>query len=126
MADRELALALRSVLGQYEISDALIDIVIKHEIKECDIDKHAVKYVAILNKNKDALGNVLDAALMKYGVTWNAVSSTYNFASMGLNKTGVSATEDLSAIRRFSSTENFDAAKALANMLRLIKAAERS
>jgi hypothetical protein len=116
--------AIRGVLNRYALTDQLIDNIIPHELKEADVATHLKTAVTNMTFWKNEFANALDQAITALGAIWNA--PTYNLAPLGLPMgVQLAATEELSAIRTHAPTPGYDAAKALTNMLRLIKVAER-
>ncbi|MCP4425500.1 MAG: hypothetical protein GY803_13485 [Chloroflexi bacterium] len=124
MSDADLAGDLRQLLDTYGMTAESINDAIGKELKETQIEALFTAVIANINLNKIAFSANLNNALTARGATWNGV--VYNLAPLGLSfGLKLAATEELSAIRTHAPTPGFDAAKALTNLLRLIKAAER-
>jgi hypothetical protein len=126
MTDDVLARDLRDALNTANVgmSDAMIDQAIVGQLREDGIAMTQQAPVARLLANKAAFANALDQTLLMRGAAWN--QRVYDLVQLNLSP-GIQlvATEELTAIRTWSPTPRFDAAKALTNMLRIIKAAER-
>jgi hypothetical protein len=126
MTDAVLARDLRDALNAplVGMTDAQIDTAIQGQLKEDQIPISYPAEVGLLLANKIAFANALDQTLIQRGAIWNAV--VYNLIALGLTP-GITrvATEELSAIRTWAPNARFDAGKALTNLLRIIKAAER-
>ena len=124
MADRDLSNAIRGVLNTYAATNALIDRCIRGSLREADIAQNLPHSVTTMRLKKVEFAAALDQALTALGAVWQ--NPTYNLAGLGLSP-GIRlvATEELSAIRTYAPTAGYDAAKALTNMLRLIKTIER-
>jgi hypothetical protein len=124
MPNQHLANALRQVLITLipGLPPASITVYLKKEIKEMSV---AVDWApAVANITGPAFALALDNELTNIGVPW--VGNAYNFAPAGLTgPTKITAPEDLNALKNYSATPQFDVAKALANVLRAIKTAER-
>lgn len=124
MTNQTMATAIRGVLARYAVSDALISAATRQELKEQDVAQHLANAVNTMRISKLAFAAALDAALVHLGAVWGG--TTYNLAALGLTPgVRMAATEELSAIRTHAPTAGYDPAKALTNMLRLIKVAER-
>ena len=127
MNDVQFAALLRALLALYatmtatQINDTINS---PQGLKESLIAQQLAGAVGLLNQNKLAFAAALDAALVNAGAVWNV--NVYNLNGLAMSF-GIKlvAREELSAIRTHAPTIGFDAAKALTNMLRLIKAAER-
>lgn len=124
MSDATLARDLRNVLNAEGMNDQTINTAIQGELKEAQIAQTYPGVVASINNNQAGFSASLNTSLTASGATWNGV--VYNLTALGLSM-GIKlvATEELSAIRTHANTPGFDSAKALTNMLRIIKAAER-
>lgn len=124
MPNADLAQAIRRVLNDYAATDVLIDRLMGIELKESDVAtylRHAVNTMLI---KKTEFAAALHAELLGLNATWNA--PTYNLVPLHLTPVvRLTATEELSAIRTHAPSPNYDPAKALTNMLRIIKVAER-
>jgi hypothetical protein len=124
MTNQTMATAIRGVLAQYAVSNALINGVITTQLKEQDVAEHLAIAVNTMLVSKLGFAAALDLAMVGLGAVWGG--ATYNLAALNLTPgVRMAATEELSAIRTHAPTAGYDAAKALTNMLRLIKAAER-
>lgn len=124
MADIDLSNAIRGVLNTYAATNALIDRVIRQALREADVTQHLPNSVTTMRLKKVEFAAALHQALIVLGAVWQ--NPVYNLGGLGLSP-GVrrAATEELSAIRTHAPTAGYDAAKALTNMLRLIKSIER-
>lgn len=126
MTDAVLARDLRDALNDplVGMTDAQIDNAILGQLKEDQTPLSHPAQVGLLLANKIAFANALDQILIQRGAVWNAV--VYDLTALGLSP-GIKrvATEELSAIRTWAPNAGFDAGKALTNLLRIIKAAER-
>ena len=123
--NQDFADALRAVLNDCGIPNHQIDAAIAGELKEVQVAQTFAAVVAALGT-----GAMIKAALIqrvtRLGATYDDTTRVWNLVptriSMGLR---LSATEELGAICRYGGHPGFDAAKAITNVLRLIKAAPR-
>lgn len=116
--------ALRGVLNRFAATDLLIDKCCAIELKESDVAQYLPNAVNTMRLKKTEFATALDQAVTGLGAVWNGTFYAVN--GMGLPiALRQPATEELSAIRTHAPTVGYDPAKALTNMLRLIKAAER-
>lgn len=126
MTDAALARDLRDALNAPNVGmgDAIIDQAINGQLREDSIAATYPGEVAQMLANKLAFASALDQTLLNRGAVWN--HPVYNLTALNLSPgTRMVATEELTAIRTWAPAPGFDAAKALTNMLRIIKAAER-
>jgi len=124
MSNAHLATALRLVLNTVcpSVPDSAISEYIKQELKEVAVAKDWASFIQHITG--PAFAQALDAELGNYGVVWQG--HAYNFGPLGLTPpTSYTAPEDLNATRKYAMTANFDKAKAITNVLRAIKTAER-
>lgn len=124
MPQTPFSTAIRGVLTQYGMTAGDIDADIAGELKEAVIAHSRAAAVQNINLNKVQFGTDMDQAITGLGAVWT--HPVYNLTPLNL-PFGVKlvATEELSAIKTHSPSPNFDAAKALTNMLRMIKIAEK-
>ncbi|HEU0013095.1 MAG TPA: hypothetical protein VFQ45_05400 [Longimicrobium sp.] len=119
----ELANALRTALGTIGMTATDINTAIGGSLHEASIASTYGTQVGNIAGNPAAFATAIDGAATGLGATWTA--PVYNLTPLNLTP-GVKlpATEELSAIRTHSGSAAFDPAKALTNMLRIIKVAE--
>ncbi len=124
MPDLTLSAAIRAeLIAHAGITTNQINTLIGAPLKESDIDANYAAQVGTLYGNRVAFAAGIDTAVTNQGGVWTG--NVYNLLPLGLVKLKMVAAEELSAIRTHAATPGFDAGKALTNMLRLIKAAER-
>ncbi len=122
MSDQDLAIIIRGALGVVGLDNGAIDALIAGELKEAALASNAAS--TQMTNNATAFRDDLDHRLTQAGAVWSP--PVYNLAGLGLTM-GVKmvATEELAAIRTHAGTPGFDGAKAVTNMLRIVKAIER-
>ena len=131
MPNKDLAEALRSALGTLVIrgqalSTVAIDYFIGQEIKEMEIAAAIPDDLVGNQPYITAFVQAVHANLLAKGAFYNAASQTYNFDALLLTgPVARTAGEDLSAIKKYGDLNRCDLAKAITNVLRNIKAAER-
>lgn len=121
--NQNFADALCDVLEAAGMTRIEIETAIGGELKEVDIaETYSVVVIGIGNGGNlraDLIQEVTRVGGAVAGNVWNLTPTNING---GLR---LSATEELGAICRYGGTPTFDAAKAVTNLLRLIKAARR-
>ena len=125
MSNADLAAALRLVLRAIfpGLPNGEITSYIGGELKEIAVANDWAQWIQ--NMNGPAFAQALDNELGQRGVTWQ--NNGYNFGPLGLTPpSSQTAPEDLNASRRYAPTATFDKAKAITNLLRAIKTAERT
>lgn len=123
MPNAQLKAALQALLNTYGMSNKMIAQATAGQLKEVNI---AATYAAIVTEigapNNVNFTNAFNAAITGLGGVWNA--PVWNLGALGLTTPlPVVAVEECSAITTHGPTVGFDAAKALTNILRMIKAA---
>lgn len=118
------ATALRNVLASAGMSPGDIDTILGGEIKELTIERTCPAVATIGD------GTALRAALIEQvtlaGGIFDPATDLWDLRTADIAPVlRLPATEECSAICRFGGTPTFDSAKALTNLLRLVKAAER-
>lgn len=123
MADKDLARTLRQFMVVYEMPNEYIDSFIAGSITELDIQKKATAFIDFIKNHRTEFASDLQDALVN--IDGVLVNNKYDLSACGLTLLKKTATEELSVIHQFAKTSNFDAGKAVTNLLRLIKAGER-
>jgi hypothetical protein len=125
VGDMELSRAIRNALNVAGITDADIDQMISGQLRENDIANDYPVAVGRMLQNKIPFAAALDGELLQLGATWG--NPRYNLSALGLSSGAVQqfATEQVTAIRTWTPQNNYDAAKALTDMLRVVKRLER-
>lgn len=124
-ADKALAGGLRKLINDYEMSDPSInDVLVKGVPKEVYVEKECWMAVNTIKYYREAFAKEMGEILT--GLDAVQTGNIYDLKPMGLSKDieGIS-TEELNAISKYASRQDFDATKALTNILRIIRKAER-
>ncbi len=123
--NQNFAAALRNVLVAAGMTNNQIDTAIQGELKEVEI-AHTYNGVVAAIGNGAALRGSLIHEVTGVGGAFAPATNTWNLTGTNINfGLRLSATEECGAICKYGNTAGFDAAKAVTNLLRLIKAAER-